>query len=91
MILYKTIEQFAAESGYTPAAIRTKIHDGIWTEGVWIKAPDNRVLISIEEFNLWAINIPASKHAQKIRSKSLSPTRAKDAEKRSKKRLQPLI
>lgn len=56
MIMYKTIEQFAAESGYTPAAIRTKIRDGIWTEGVWIKAPDNRVLISVDAYNEWAIN-----------------------------------
>jgi hypothetical protein len=56
MIMYKTIEQFAAESGYTPAAIRTKIHDGVWTEGVWIKAPDNRILISIDAYNEWAIS-----------------------------------
>ena len=72
MILYKTIEQFAAESGYTPAAIRTKIRDGIWTEGVWIKAPDNRVLISIEEFNLWAINIAAFTQKRKTPLRSIS-------------------
>jgi len=29
MVRYKTIEQFARESGYTPDAIRTKIRDGI--------------------------------------------------------------
>ena len=64
MIKYKTIEQFAAESGYTPDAIRTKIKRGVWIEGVWIKAPDNRVLISIEEFNLWAINTKPRKGSQ---------------------------
>lgn len=55
MIKYKTITQFAAESGYTEHAIRAKIRDGIWARGhVWIAAPDGRKLISVEGFNEWA-------------------------------------
>lgn len=30
MVKYKTISQFATESGYTEAAIRSKIADGTW-------------------------------------------------------------
>lgn len=54
MVPYKTIPQFAAESGYTPEAIRAKIKGGVWLEGVvWKKAPDGRVLISVRGYGLW--------------------------------------
>lgn len=54
MIEYKTIRQFAAESGYTEEAIRTKISRGVFRENeVWVRGPDNRVLISINGFNEW--------------------------------------
>lgn len=55
MIRYKTVKQFAAESGYSESAIRAKIRDGVWVKGlVWIAAPDGRMLISVEGFNIWA-------------------------------------
>ena len=54
MIEYKTIRQFAAESGYTEGAIRAKIYRGVFREGeVWVRSPDNRKLISVEGFNEW--------------------------------------
>ena len=54
MIEYKTVRQFAAESGYTEEAIRTKISRGVFGENeVWVRGPDNRVLISIQGFNEW--------------------------------------
>jgi len=54
MINYKTITQFAAESGYTESAIRAKIAKGIWLEGqVWIRAPDNKPLINVEGYHAW--------------------------------------
>jgi len=54
MIEYKTVRQFAAESGYTEEAIRTKISRGVFGENeVWVRGPDNRVLISIKGFNEW--------------------------------------
>lgn len=54
MARYQTVKKFSEESGYTEAAIRTKMRDGTWKQGaVWIKAPDNRVLISVEGYNAW--------------------------------------
>jgi len=56
MIKFKTIRAFSKESGYSEHAIRTKISRGVWGENeVWVRTPDNRVLINIEGFNLWAI------------------------------------
>jgi len=49
-----TIRRFSEESGYTEHAIRTKIKNGVWLEGqVWIKAPDRRVLISVDGYHQW--------------------------------------
>ena len=57
MIEYKTVRQFASESGYSEEAIRTKISRGVFREDeVWVRSPDNRVLISIEGFNVWVRN-----------------------------------
>jgi hypothetical protein len=54
MVRYQTIKKFAEASGYTEGAIRSKIQDGTWPEReVWIKAPDNRVLISVEGYEAW--------------------------------------
>lgn len=55
---YLTIDKFAAESGYSKDAIRSKIKRGQWLEGrEWIKAPDRRNLrrnlISKEGFERW--------------------------------------
>jgi hypothetical protein len=53
MVKYKTIKQFALESGYSESAIRKKIERGVWPYGVHIKAPDGRILISVEGYNEW--------------------------------------
>lgn len=54
MLRYVTIPKFAAESGYTEDAIRTKIRDGVWREGQeWKKAPDGRVLIDVDGYHRW--------------------------------------
>lgn len=51
---YVTIGKFAAESGYTEDAIRSKIKNGVWLMGsVWIKAPDGRVLIDVQGYERW--------------------------------------
>lgn len=80
MVKYKTIKQFAAESGYTERAIRSKCQDGTWIEGqVWMRAPDRRVLISIEGFNAWVESGPAPREALRVmtrrpsKDKVLSP------------------
>jgi len=54
MLRYLTIRKFAAESGYSEIAIRSKIHSGIWMlDQVWKKAPDGRVLIDVEGYHKW--------------------------------------
>ena len=72
MIRYQTISKLLIESGYTEWAIRGKIHDGVWLEGrVWVKAPDGRILISIE-IQPWAEAGLASAPSVEARSKSPS-------------------
>ncbi|MFJ1467736.1 excisionase [Massilia orientalis] len=54
MLRYLTIRKFAAESGYTEDAIRSKIHAGIWMQDkVWKKAPDGRILVDVEGYHEW--------------------------------------
>jgi len=53
-VRFKTIKQFSAESGYSEAAIRSKIQDGTWLKGsVWRRAPDKRILIDVYGFEDW--------------------------------------
>lgn len=64
MVNYKTVRQFSAESGYTEAAIRTKIRDGIWPKhAVWRHAPDGRVLIDVRGYEVWVESTIAPKRA----------------------------
>lgn len=54
MLRYLTIAKFSGESGYSEDAIRAKIKNGVWLEGiVWKKAPDGRVLIDTEGYGKW--------------------------------------
>lgn len=65
MLDFVTIPKFAEESGYSEAAIRKKIQDGVWREGkMWVKAPDNRILIRTEGYLEWAPSL-ASDQSQK--------------------------
>jgi hypothetical protein len=53
-VRYLTIRKFSSESGYSEAAIRSKIRDGVWRLGqVWRKAPDGRVLIDVLGYDAW--------------------------------------
>ena len=53
-----TVKKFSELSGYTPKAIYNKVERGIWVHNVhWIKAPDRRILININEFENWAKGI----------------------------------
>ncbi len=51
-----TIKKFAELSGYSASAIRNKKSSGMWPEGVWVQAPDGRILISQEEYDNWAVS-----------------------------------
>lgn len=51
---YLTVRKFSSDSGYTEAAIRSKIADGTWRKDyVWRKAPDGRVLIDVDGYEAW--------------------------------------
>lgn len=66
MLRYLTIAKFAAESGYTENAIRTKIRDGVWREGQeWKRAPDGRVLVDVDGFHRWVEGAPVLKVVRK--------------------------
>ena len=77
MIEYKTVRQFASESGYTEEAIRTKISRGVFGENeVWVRGPDNRVLISIKGFNEWVTK--EQEFLKGVQPASLSPLLTKE-------------
>lgn len=50
-----TIKRASELTGYTQKAIRRKLEEGVWLEGVmWVKAPDGRILIDMEAYTRWA-------------------------------------
>ncbi|WP_426269211.1 excisionase [Dyella kyungheensis] len=66
MLRHVTISKFSKESGYTENAIRMKIKNGVWLEGVvWIKSPDGRVLIDTEGYEKWVAGQQVSALQQK--------------------------
>ena len=92
MLRYMTIPKFSIESGYTPDAIRTKIRDGIWPkDAVWIKAPDNRILIDVKGYESWVETGEVLKLHRKAASKSPSCIAAPGAGKGSRSSPPPLI
>jgi hypothetical protein len=85
------ISKAAELTGYTVAAIESKIRDGVWLEGqVWAKAPDGRILISIEGYNSWAAPTTASPQRPRARSKSPLPIGAPGAASDSNSSPRPL-
>lgn len=53
-IRYVLIPKFCELTGYTDKAVRRKIEDGIWLEGLHFRrAPDGHVLMDIESYNTW--------------------------------------
>lgn len=80
MARYQTIERFSQATGYTEKAIRSKIYDGTWKQGeVWIKAPDNRVLISVEGYEQWVESGVESGERRHPALKSASCSKASSA------------
>lgn len=68
---YLTVRKFSSESGYTEAAIRSKIQDGTWLEDrVWRHAPDGRVLIDVEGYEAW---VEMGKPSRAYRGRSYQP------------------
>ena len=51
-----TINKFCEATGYTKAAVNSKIDNGVWLEGtVWKKSPDGKRMIDLQEYDRWAI------------------------------------
>lgn len=52
-----TLKKYADLSGYTEKALRCKIDTGVWAEGIhYFRAPDNRIIINIQEVEKWQRN-----------------------------------
>ena len=88
MIKYKTISAMALETGYSEKAIRHKIANGIWPDGIKVQAPDGRILISVEGYNEWVennrtkTNIKESAIKAALHSNLLSVTKAHSSSRR---------
>lgn len=51
---YVRIPVFTAETGYTDQAVREKIREGRWIEGVhYRRAPDGHILIDLDAYEKW--------------------------------------
>ena len=51
---FVTIPLFLALSGYSDKAVRRKIEDGVWIQGVhYRKAPDGRIHIDMPAYYDW--------------------------------------
>ncbi len=90
MLQFRTIKQFAQESGYSEKAIRLKLDKGIWADGIRYKAPDGRVLISIEGFERWVQGTEVFQNIANHQYESTSSSSDKDGMKLSKARLPTL-
>ena len=56
-----TISKFEELTGYTEKAVRRKIEEGVFVEGrEYMRAPDNRILISMEAYDKWVEGRPDS-------------------------------
>ncbi len=90
MLQFKTIKQFSQESGYSEKAIRLKLDKGVWGDGIRFKAPDGRVLISIEGFERWVQGTEAFQNLVNPQYGSTSHSLEKDGMKLSRVRLPTL-
>jgi hypothetical protein len=52
-----TAKKLADLSGYTEGALRKKVHDAIFVEGIhFVKSPDGRIHFILKEFNKWVLS-----------------------------------
>ncbi len=50
-----TTKKFSELTGYSLEAIKGKINNGVWIEGmIWHKAPDGRRMLDMEAYDKWA-------------------------------------
>ena len=78
VLRYVTITRFCGLSGYTKEAVKSKRRDGVWLEGcAWIKAPDSRILIDLEDYEAWVESGRLPNRA--ARTQTVSPAPPKSA------------
>lgn len=59
---YVRIPLFSAITGYSEAAVRGKIADGVWIQGVhFLKPEDGNILIDREAYHAWVRGEKAGK------------------------------
>jgi hypothetical protein len=52
-----TVKKLAELSGYSEGALRKKIHDQVFKEGVqYCRSPDGRIMCLLEGINTWVLN-----------------------------------
>jgi len=53
-VKYVLIPKFCELTGYTDRAVRSKIHEGVWVEGIhYRRSKDRHVQINLEEYEKW--------------------------------------
>ena len=51
---YVLIRKFCEETGYTDKAVRRKIEEGIWVEGIhYIRSPDGHIHMEMGAYYKW--------------------------------------
>jgi hypothetical protein len=51
-----TAKRLAELSGYSEGALRKKIHDDVFVQGIHFrKSPDGRIQFILEEYNKWVL------------------------------------
>lgn len=59
---YVRIELFSAITGYSEAAVRAKIAEGVWRQGVhFLKPADGNIVIDREAYHTWCRGEDAKK------------------------------
>src|SRR5688500_1051596 len=55
MLDHVRVRKFCELSGYTDAAVRSKISGGVWIEGrEWRRTPTGEIVISLQGYDAWA-------------------------------------
>ena len=81
MTRYNTIKKFASRTGYSEAAIRSKISRGDWPKNdVWIRTPDNGLLIDSDGFERWALGRSVGAHPNRTSALSRKKTGGEERE-----------
>lgn len=58
---YVRTKRFAELTGYTENAVRGKIQEGVWIEGVHFRrAPDGHILVDLRAYERWVEGLTAA-------------------------------